>query len=247
MPVNLPHIKTLLLQIRHEKQVKVEEHQSFLRYTKLHKKQMDVLNVYENPGFKFNIVDGYDAVFVGGTSNADVLQPDKYPFVPKCQDLMKYCLDRDMPVFASCFGFQLAIKALGGEILHKEIDFEMGVLSIRLSKNAITDPLFRDTANNFNAISVHRQYALKEPDGCTLLAYTNECCHSFKVKDKPFWAFQFHPEADKKVLIERLTLYRNKYTKDDSHLLNILKNAQETPESNKLLKKFVDRIILKKL
>jgi GMP synthase (glutamine-hydrolysing) len=86
--------------------------------------------------------------------------------------------------------------------------------------------------------------ALSEPPHSTLLASTDQCCHSFKVIDRLFWAFQFHPEVDKQVLIDRLTLYKKKYTNDDGHLAAILANAHETPESNKLVRKFVDRVLL---
>lgn len=244
MPKQKSQLKTLLLQIRHDEQVKKEEHDSFIKYSGLQKEQIDILNVYDTPDFNLNIVDKYDALFVGGTSNANVLKPEKYPFVHQCQDMMNYCLDKDIPVFASCFGFQLAVLVLGGEVIHKDKDFEMGILPMKLSPAASEDTLYNDTPDNFKAITVHQQLALKEPAGCTLLVYTDACCHSFKVKDKPFWAFQFHPEVDKQVLIDRLTLYKKKYTNDDGHLASILANAQETPESNKLVSKFVERVLL---
>ena len=126
----------------------------------------------------------------------------------------------------------------------KDRDFEMGILSMQLSSAAQTDTLFKDTPNNFKAITVHQQLALSEPPDTTLLAFTDQCCHSFKVDNRLFWAFQFHPEVDKQVLIDRLTLYKKKYTNDDGHLAAILANAQETPESNKLVSKFVDRVLL---
>lgn len=244
MSREISHLKTLLLQIRHDEQVKKEEHDSFIKYSGLRRDQIDVLNVYEKPDFDLNEVDDYDALFVGGTSNANVLEPEKYPFIHHCQDMMKYCLDKDIPVFASCFGFQLAVVALNGEILHKDKDFEMGILSMQVGPAAKEDKLYKDTPNNFKAITVHQQLALNEPPDSTLLVYTNECCHSFKVNGRLFWAFQFHPEVDKQVLIDRLTLYKKKYTNDDGHLSSVLANAEETPESNKLVRKFVNRVLL---
>ena len=82
----ISNLNILLLQIRHEKHVQQEEFESFVRYSGLKSSQIDILNVYDNPSFDLNIVDGYDALFVGGTSNANVLLPDKYPFIPLCQD-----------------------------------------------------------------------------------------------------------------------------------------------------------------
>ncbi|KAA3617009.1 MAG: type 1 glutamine amidotransferase [Calditrichaeota bacterium] len=246
MKKNKSDLKILLLQIRHDERVKIEEHNSFAEYSTLHKNQIDILNVFDRPDFKITEVEGYDALFVGGASSANVLKPDENPFLEKCRELLRHCLKNGIPVFASCFGFQLAVQALGGEIIHKEKDFEMGCLLISLSEAAQNDPLLFDTPNNFLAITVHQQLALKEPDGCELLGYTENCSHIFRVKGKPFWAFQFHPEVDKKTMVDRLTIYKKKYTDDDTHLDEILSSAQETPESNILVQKFVERVLLLK-
>ncbi len=237
-------LKILLLQIRDEIRVRQEELASFARYADLGIEQFDVLNVFDQPEFPLSIVDGYDALFVGGASEASVLEPDQYPFLQSCQTLLSHCIAINKPVFASCFGFQLAIKALQGDIIHDSLHYEMGVIPIELTETAQSDPLFHDTPNHFLAVSVHQEKALAVPACCEILAKTKQCIHAFRVKDKPFWAFQFHPEVDKATLIERLTIYKKKYTKDDNHLNQVIENAKETPESNQLMKKFVDRILL---
>ncbi len=237
-------LRLLLLQIRESESVKQEELQSFASYAGLSVKQFDVLNVFDTPDFPDTVADGYDALIVGGASDANVLLPDTYCFVPACQQLLARCADTGLPVFASCFGFQLAVLALGGEILHKETDFEMGTLPIGVSCAGKDDPLFRDTPDGFYAVSVHKQYASHLPEGCIELAATEQCMHAFRYQSQPFWAFQFHPEVDKKILVERLTFYKRKYTEGDGQLDRVLANAVETPESNGLVRKFVDRVLL---
>ena len=76
------------------------------------------------------------------------------------------------------------------------------------------------------------------------LAFTDCCCHAFRVTGKPFWAFQFHPEVDRKRLVERLTVFKEQYTEGDDHLDEVLSSACETPESNALPRKFVERVLL---
>lgn len=237
-------LRVLLLQIREGGQVREEEHSSFAEYSGLQPQQIEVLNVFDTPAFPDTVADDYDALFVGGASEANVLQTDKYPFVGHCQRLLKRCADNGKPVFASCFGFQLAVLALDGEILHKEDDFEMGTLPILLTEASIDDPLFRDVPNGFPAVSVHRQYAAELPSCCEVIAYTQQCIHVLKVKEKPFWAFQFHPEVDKATLVERLTHYKAHYTDGDGHLDRVLSSAVETPDSNQLVGKFVERVLL---
>ncbi len=245
MPKQKSDLRILLLQIRDEPHVRREEHESFADHSGLSNTQIDILNTFDTPAFSSNSIDGYDALFVGGASEASVLEPATYPFLGSAESLLLYCIEQEIPVFASCFGFQLAVVALGGTIIRDENDFEMGTIPIRLADAAKADPLFQDTSDNFLAVSVHRERTLSSPEGCETLAYTKTCCHAFKIKEKPFWGFQFHPEVDRQRLVERLTVYREQYTKNDGHLEQILASVSETPESNVLVQKFVERILLK--
>ncbi len=236
-------IKILLLQIRNEQRVRQEELNSFVQFSGLSLAHFTVLNVFDRPLFDHSVLEDYDALMVGGASEASVLEPDNYPFIHSCVRLLSHCIDIALPVFASCFGFQLAVLALGGKIIRDKKDFEMGSIPISLSAAAKSDLLFADTEDNFLAVAVHRERAPTLPKQCQLLAYTKACPHAFKVKDKPFWAFQFHPEVDRTILVERLTIYKSHYTQGDQHLDEILSSAQETPESNALVRKFVDRVL----
>jgi len=237
-------LRILLMQIRDSDQVKKEEFASFVAYSGLTESQFTVLNVFDTPHFTGDVMHGHDCLFVGGASEASVMEPDKYPFVASSIALLQYCLSRDIPVFASCFGFQLAVLALGGRIVRDKKDYEMGTPKIQLTSAAKQDVLFRDTPHEFAAVSVHQERAPELPATCELLAETAACPHAFKVREKRFWAFQFHPEVDRRTLVERLTYYKDKYTDDDGHLQAVLENALETPESNGLVRKFVERVLI---
>ncbi len=102
----------------------------------------------------------------------------------------------------------------------------------------------RVAPNLTHAVAVHRERSIDCPSGCEQLAYTDSCCHGFRVEGKPFWAFQFHPEVDRATLVERLTVFKDHYTEGDDHLERVLREAVETPESNDLVRKFVDRVLL---
>lgn len=237
-------LRILLLQVRDDADVRREELTSFAKYAKLNLSQIDVLNVFDTPSFPPDAADGYDALFIGGASEASVLEEDKNPFLEDARNLIRQCIENKTPSFASCFGFQLAIQALGGRIIRTPEDFEMGTIPIRLHKNARHDLLFSDTPDPFLGVSVHREKATELPDGCELLAETDDCIHAFRVINAPFWAFQFHPEVDRQVLIRRLTLYKSQYTSDAAQLDSVLSSAQDTDHSNALVQKFVERVLL---
>ncbi len=234
--------KYLLVQIREEAAVCAEEYQCFLRHSGLSEESLDRLNIYQQDNFGKEILAGYDALIVGGASEANVLQPENYAFIDPAIKLMRYCAASGFPVFASCFGFQLAVLALGGKITNALGHRETGTIPIKLSAAAGSDPLFAAMPNPLAVVSVHQQSAIEVPAGCIKLASTTECLHSFRVKNKPFWAFQFHPEVNLQTLTERLSHYQGKYTNNSAALAEILDNAVDTPAANTLPAKFVSYI-----
>ncbi len=238
------NLKILLLQIRDNQNVRIEEHQSFAFFSKLEMNQIEILNVFDSPSFKPSLLENFDALYVGGASEANVLEPHKYPFNKNCIELLRYAAEISKPTFASCFGFQLAVLAFGGVILNKEKDYEMGTVKISLTNKAKSDLVYQGIEDQFPAVSVHRQYAATIPEPLEILAYTEQCIHRFKYKNKPLWAFQFHPEVDRDTLVKRLTIFSQHYTDDSEHLKEVLGSAVETPESNILLGNFVERVLL---
>ena len=237
-------LKILLLQIRDDTNVRKEELESFAKYSELDLDQFEVLNVFDKPKFNSEELNGFDALYVGGASEANVLEPKKYEFVNDCIRLIKYAGDNSIPTFASCFGFQLAVLAFGGTILSKDSDYEMGSIPIRLTNLAEIDPVFKGTKDNFNALSIHRQYAIELPSNLDLLAYTDQCLHSFKLRNKPLWAFQFHPEVDRATVFKRLAIYKEEYTNSEDEFQSVLDSLVETPESHNLMLNFVNRVLL---
>jgi len=235
--------RLLLVQIRQPGPVRREEVESFARHGGLDPDRIDVLNVFDTPRFPASAADGYDALLVGGASEATVLDPAAYPFVPHIVDLLRAAIDARRPTFASCFGYQAAVVGLGGTIVRDKDDFEMGTLPLRVTPEAADDPLFADTPDGFLAVTCHQERADAAPAGTTSLAYTAACHHSFRVDGAPFWAFQFHPELDRQRFVERLGVFRDQYTEHDDHYERTASRFQETPESNALVRKFIERIL----
>jgi len=237
-------LKILLMQIRDDQRVIAEEHDSFARHSGLQPNQITRLNVLETPDFPVSVIDGFDALYIGGSSDVNVLNREQLPFIDNAVALIHHCLEIDLPVFASCFGHQLVVTALGGEVISDTEKYEMGTIPIRLTAKAQSDLLYHDVPDGFLAVSVHQERAVEAPPGCDLLAYTDLCIHSLKVIGKPVWTAQFHPEVDRAGMVARVTRYAKKYTSGADQLRAVAANAQETPESNRLLQRFVDRVLL---
>ncbi len=245
MPKQRQQLKILLMQIRDDDLTRMEEVDEFVRYGQLQPEQIDVLDVFQQPEFDLHCLDGYDALFVGGSSDASVTQPDRYPFVTSAKRLMVECLTHNIPVFASCFGFQAAVEGLGGKVIVDRDNMEMGTYPLWLTPAAADDVLFADVPNGFWAVSGHKERAITLPVEAILLAASDRCpYHAFKMGDKPFYGFQFHPEVDAADLTTRITRYKTRYLEGDDHLNQVLQNLQDTAIANQLITKFIDRILL---
>lgn len=239
-------INVLLIQIRQNEVVKEEELQSFISFSTLPIECFTTFDVFENPILSPDILEGMDAVFIGGASEASVLEPDKYPFVNSIIETIKATIDKEIPVFASCFGFQVAVLALGGTIVRDIDDFEMGTYEMITTEAAKSDPVFSPLPERFFAVSVHQEKAQELPDSCELLAYTESCAHAFRVIGKPFWAFQFHPELDRACLTQRLGIYKEKYTEDAEQFDRVIASLESTEHANRLVETFTKNVLLTK-
>ncbi len=240
------NVKILLLQIRDDKETMLEELYEFVQFSKLHEEQFTVLNTFITPHFDIDAILGHDALFVGGSSDASVLAPDEFIFTRDCQRLIRHCYEYNIPVFASCYGFQLAVQELGGQVIIDKENMEMGTYQIALTDAAKDDPLLHDIPSPFWAVSGHKERALHIPEDAVLLAYSHACpYHAIKFIDKPFYGFQFHPEMDTKDLIARVSRYQERYLQDAEALEYIKQSAYpDISEANSLIAKFVDRIML---
>jgi len=239
-------LKILYFQIRDDEETKAEELVEFSEYSGLSADQFRVANVFEEPDFPSSMAEDFDAVFVGGSSDASVMKPEKYLFVPKLEAVLRWCAENDKPVFASCFGFQAAVTGLGGEMMIDERNVGRENIEINVTDEGKKDELFKDVGDSITTISWHKERAKTLPEGVVVLATSDTCPYdAFKLPGKPFYAFQFHPEIGRKGLVSRLSRYIHRYVSDgDEALQHVIDNCQETPESNALVRKFVDRVIL---
>jgi len=247
MPLKRDQLKVLLLQIREDEETMLEEFYEFVQFSGLSEDQFTKLSTYETADFEPDIMEDYDVLFVGGSSDASVLDPEEFKFIHNCRRLMRYCYDKNIPVFASCFGFQVAIEELGGEVILDKENMEMGIYPIHLTEAGKQDPLTHDLPSTFWGVSGHKERANHIPEDCECLAYSELCpYHIFKFKNKPFYGFQFHPEVTRDIFLNRVRRYQERYLEDEETLQRIIdKSIHETPESNSLVKKFIDRVVLR--
>jgi GMP synthase (glutamine-hydrolysing) len=105
------------------------------------------------------------------------------------------------------------------------------------------DPLLKGLPESFTVLLGHKEACDAVPPGATLLATGRHCpVQMFRLKQN-IYATQFHPEADAKGFILRVRAYRNHgyFPPQDAERLIDAVSAVPVPESNEILRRFVER------
>lgn len=239
-------VKILLLQFRKAKEMRDQEYDCYIMFGRLKPAQLASHYLLEKD-FDLNSLEEFDTVFIGAAGDYSVEEvKDKFPRAYRqLEQIACYCREKGLPVLNICLQFWAVL--LGGEAKSDLSRMEVGTITVKLTEEGKKDPLFYDMPEEFKAQAGHKDYTSKLPENAVLLAYSDLCpVHAYRTSDKEY-AIQFHPDLDKKRLIERIIFYAHKgYAPDDSEEFDELINSiEETPLAVTLIEKFVDRIVMK--
>jgi GMP synthase (glutamine-hydrolysing) len=184
---------------------------------------------------------GYDAVLFGGSGAYSVL--DDVVWIREGLQVLLETVDRRIPAWASCFGFQGLSLALGGVVQRDAARTELGAFELDLTEAGRADPVFGLLPPRFWAQEGHQDHVDVLPSGVTLLATSDGPSpnQALKVNDAPFWASQFHPELTAATTLDRFRHYADRYAAPDTHSARIeaISRGQDTPELRELLRRIV--------
>ncbi|MFK7928489.1 MAG: type 1 glutamine amidotransferase [Myxococcota bacterium] len=182
-----------------------------------------------------------DVVFFGGSGSYSVL--DDVLWIRQGMDLLLHVVDRKIPAWASCFGFQGLALALGGEVNRDPERTEMGAVYLKPTPESAADPVFSVLpAGGFWAQQGHQDHVDRLPEGVTRMAEGTEIRNqAFKVDRAPFWASQFHPELTAKTTLDRFHHYSARYLSPEQQVTQLaqISRGTDSPEVGTLLRRVV--------
>ena len=233
-------LRYLLLQARRpEDPMRQQERACFQRALHCSADQLDTWDLIpENTGSPR--WQNYDMILLGGSGDYSVVTGG--PWLARVLETTHELYQRAIPTFASCWGFQLISKALGGEVITNLDQAELGTVDLTLTAAGASDPVFGSLPPQFQAQMGHQDIVTRLPSGATLLASTERVQHeAFCFADQGWYCTQFHPELQLSDLVERLTEY-TEYVERIAGipLQEFLSTCQETPQANSLLARFVE-------
>lgn len=189
------------------------------------------------------VTEGVDAVLVGGSGEYSVY--DGEPWLQIFKETLGELAERQFPTFASCFGFQALVEALGGEVGLDSDGAEVGTYALRLTEAAKSDPLFGQLPAHFLAQEGHKDRAMRLPDQVVNLASSDRCPYqAIRIGPGPVYATQFHPELTGTANRARFQRYLKVYSKvfGDDRATEMLEGFKDSPATEDLLARFAEMI-----
>ncbi len=236
----------LIIQLRPETEVADEELRALQQHGGL--ADSEVVRVRaEIAGLPQLDLDKYSGIIVGG-SPFDVSTPEEAKSSIQQQienDFRRLLAEvdaRDFPFLGCCSGNGL-LGAYCGASISRRFGEPVGAASITLTEAGKTDPLLAGFPDRFTVLLGHKEACDEVPLGATLLASGENCpVQMFRLKTN-IYATQFHPEADAAGFVLRINVYRHHgyFPPEDADTLIAAVSAQPVPESNEILKRFVER------
>jgi GMP synthase (glutamine-hydrolysing) len=151
-------------------------------------------------------LDAVDVVLLGGSGDYSVAAGGDW--LPPALMAMRELVELGKPTFASCWGFQAMAKALGGEVVTDIQRAELGMVEVRLTEAGEQDRVFSPLGQRFIAPMGHQDVVVRLPRQAVLLASSDLVENqAFKLRGKPIYCTQFHPELNREALLERLQAY----------------------------------------
>ena len=186
----------------------------------------------------------FDALMVGGSGDYYVSNRT-LPHFDAQLGFLSEVVGRGHPMFASCFGFQILVAALGGEVIYDPATMEVGTYRLEVTEEGRRDPLLGRLPESFDAQMGRKDRARRLPAGVVHLARSERNPYqALRIPGKPIWATQFHPELDLESNLERYHRYLDGYaellTLEEQRLA--LERFKESPHTDSLLPGFLELV-----
>ncbi len=231
--------RILLLQVRSHEVPLRQEREWFRQRCGVDQGHFHAINLVEEPRIGWSHVRDVDVVMIGG-AGAHSAHED-HPFTEPLWEVVLRLLDENRPLFGSCWGHQFLARVLGGSVIHDPASSEVGTFGIRLTPEGRADPLFEGFPESFDAQLGHNDRIGVLPSSMVELARSERCpFQAVRVKGKPAYGTQFHPEMTAEQLRLRLEVYRDQYLADPGEFERLTGRLRPSPHADRLLRRFLD-------
>ena len=153
------------------------------------------------------IVSGYDAVIVGGSSDfdfdggreaSDLILATSHAILERMRPTIDHVIQNAIPCMGICYGHQMIGLSQGGT-LHNDLEQnKLGSFEVTLTEEGQQDALFKNLPLSFVAQYIHKDSLTSLPTGATLLGTGERCRFSVLRYGSNCYTTQFHTEFGEK-------------------------------------------------
>lgn len=199
-------------------------------------------NIISDPKGYDKLWREHDIILVGGSGDYGCVGNTEEWFLRFC-DVLRAVVERDKPMFCSCFGHQALAVALGGEVSRDKSKAELGTHEVSLNDEGLADPLLAALGVNFLAQFGHNDHVSRLPQGAVNMASTPLCkVQSYKLSERMVYATQFHPELSHVENRERAERYFKVYAPELADPANLDALFRPSESASELLPRFVEMV-----
>lgn len=228
----------LLIQIRDFDEIADHEHECFSNVLgRADSIDLEKINVYENGIEPDDALKEFDGLMIGGSHHDP---KDDFPNRSLVEDIIEKSIENKKPFLGVCYGLELLVDVLGGKIEKDKEKGSFGTEKIKLTKRGKQDDLLSGMPEEFFVQEAHEWFVSDLPDNLVSLAYSKDVPYqSIKVKNRPVYGVQFHPEFDNDEILKRMVLNEKRQRKRFDNRSDILTGVKHSPHSFKILDNFL--------
>jgi GMP synthase (glutamine-hydrolysing) len=171
-------------------------------------------------------------------TGSDAMLTDNPDWSLRAQAWLERVLAQDVPVLGVCYGHQLLAQTLGGKVGWSPAGEEIGTVTVELTRDGRSDPLFAGLPPALTVQAAHSQGVLELPPEARLLAAnTHERVQAFAWGTRA-WGLQFHPEFDADVSRFYIEDDREKFAAEKRDPDALLRATRDSEHGIALLRRF---------
>lgn len=174
---------------------------------------------------------GHEGIVITGSP---AMVTDREPWSERLAHWLATHAHGRVPVLGVCYGHQLLVHALGGEVHWHPQGREIGTVNIQLTPAGQQDNLLQTLPSRFTAQATHAQSVKSLPEGAILLAGNSfEPHHAFRLGAMT-WGLQFHPEFSPDIM--------RAYIEETGAAVELLEQVGEASADHRLLQRFAELV-----
>lgn len=241
--MKLDPLSILLVHIRPD-DMRDHEYELVKKFSGLTDGQINRYDVFKDI-FSLSILDGVDAVIIGGSGDYLLSQGHIPEEIVLIQQLILKARESGIPILGICFGAQILVQALGGVVERDIENQETGTYTINKNEHSSHCPIFSELPSAFDAQLGHQDHIKQLPPKAINLASSDLCAiQAFTMPGESIYGITFHPELDEAAICHRLDYYAGKYGITPHELVEMKSVIRPTPDAIKLISLFLNKVVI---